>query len=398
MLAIGFPGVPTGTTFSEVAFREEIMKLQAWDPDIRSLVDRINNEDIDLQPDFQRQEVWARGKQRKLVDTILREWSIPPVHLVVTANNTLEVLDGQQRLAAIRDFLNDDIRVDGNVAPKDPSIAALHNKKYSQLPTDIRRRVDQYTLRAFRIFEYLPEEPSELFYRLNQPTGLTAGEKRNSLYGKSRSQLKDLVEHFLSLGNSRETLGFSNSRMSYDDILARLLYFLDQKTIGVKATEAAISDRFRDEEGFSEDVVEKAVAAVSAFSVRREKASAKLNKASLLSWLVFFCRAGAQNTDVNFLREFDETDALIDFERPAVASAAKALFSDRSSLRVTDVSSVVYRDFCLWFAYDALHGAPPETGLGNWLLHIRTTLSKLNKRSLEASLDLHLSTSNWPAL
>nr|WP_295889017.1 DUF262 domain-containing protein [uncultured Devosia sp.] len=374
------------------------MKLQAWDPDIRSLVDRINNEDIDLQPDFQRQEVWARGKQRKLVDTILREWSIPPVHLVVTANNTLEVLDGQQRLAAIRDFLNDEIRVDGGVAPRDPVIAALHNKKYSQLPVDVRRRVDQYTLRAFRIFEYSPEEPSELFYRLNQPTGLTAGEKRNSLYGRSRTQLKDLVELFLSLGNNRETLGFSNARMSYDDILARLLYFLDRKTIGVKATEAAISDRFRDEQGFSDDVVERARDAVSAFSVRREDASAKLNKASLLSWLIFFCRPGAKSTHVSFLRDFDQTDALVDFDRPALASVAKALFSDRSSLRVTDVSSVVYRDFCLWLAYDALYGLPHETGLNNWLLVIKGSLSKLNRRSLEVSLDAHLPSSNWPEL
>jgi hypothetical protein len=32
-------------------------------------------------------------------------------------------------------------------------------------------------------------------------------------------------------------------------------------------------------------------------------------------------------------------------------SDALAVFQDRASLRVTDVSSVVYRDFALWYAY-----------------------------------------------
>ena len=71
------------------------MKLSSWDPDIRSIVTRINGKDVDLQLDFQRQEVWPLAKKKRLIDAILREWSIPPVHFVVTPDNRLEVLDGQ---------------------------------------------------------------------------------------------------------------------------------------------------------------------------------------------------------------------------------------------------------------------------------------------------------------
>ncbi|MDV6329185.1 hypothetical protein Q5L94_14145, partial [Idiomarina sp. Sol25] len=35
-----------------------------------------------------------------------------------------------------------------------------------------------------------------------------------------------------------------------------------------------------------------------------------------------------------------------------------ALFENRSSLRVADVASVVYRDFCLWYAYTLVVRAP----------------------------------------
>jgi Protein of unknown function DUF262 len=80
------------------------MKMTPWEPDLRTVVDRINNKDIDLQPEFQRQEIWSPSKKKKLIDTILRGWSIPPVFLVVTSDGRMDVLDGQQRLAAIRDF------------------------------------------------------------------------------------------------------------------------------------------------------------------------------------------------------------------------------------------------------------------------------------------------------
>lgn len=93
------------------------MKLAAWDPDLKTVVDRIKDGDIDLQPDFQRQEIWPIKKKKRLIDTVLRQWSIPPVFLVVTEDECLKVLDGQQRLAAIRDFVENKISIDGNITP-----------------------------------------------------------------------------------------------------------------------------------------------------------------------------------------------------------------------------------------------------------------------------------------
>jgi uncharacterized protein with ParB-like and HNH nuclease domain len=93
------------------------MKLTPSEPDLQSIVSRIDNNDIDLQPDFQRQEVWSTKKKRHFIDTILRGWSIPPIHLVETDHYRLEVLDGQQRLSAIRDFLHDEFSIDGNITP-----------------------------------------------------------------------------------------------------------------------------------------------------------------------------------------------------------------------------------------------------------------------------------------
>lgn len=326
------------------------MKLTPWEPDLRSLVDRIDSGSIDLQPEFQRQEVWSPTKKKRLIDTVLRGWSIPPVHFVVTSEKRLEVLDGQQRLASIRDFFNNRFSIDGQITPIDSHIQSLNKKTYAKLESPVRLEIDQYPLRCFRISDYSPDEPSELFYRLNQPTMLTAGEQRNALYGPARFQLKDAVSHFIELGNDSSSLGFSNTRLAYDDIIARLLYFLEAGTFGQKGTEARISERFRSRHAFPDDVFNRATRAISHFSVAIKSAPHyRLNKASLLSWLLFFSRFDDKPSNPHAIDAFLEARNARSTTRKLISAAIA--FEDRASLRVTDVSSVVIRDVALWYIY-----------------------------------------------
>lgn len=152
------------------------MKCQTTDLEIETLVNRIRNKDIDLQPDFQRGEIWTVQKKKKLIDSILRGWKIPPIHVVPNEYSIDEVLDGQQRLAAIRDFCDNIICIDGNIEPIDPTITQLNGKFYRDLPIEWQRKVRQYSILIVRLTEFNPQEPAELFYRLNQPSALTSAE------------------------------------------------------------------------------------------------------------------------------------------------------------------------------------------------------------------------------
>ena len=74
-------------------------------------------------------------KKRRLIDSILRDWHVPPIHVVeVRKTAQQEVLDGQQRLVAIRDFVRGNIRVDGNTQPEDEEIKQLDGLSYEELP------------------------------------------------------------------------------------------------------------------------------------------------------------------------------------------------------------------------------------------------------------------------
>src|SRR5690606_1739421 len=102
------------------------MHLTPSDPDIATLYRKISQNRLDLQPNFQRGEVWGKGKKQRLIDSILRGWHIPPIHVIqVPGSDKQEVLDGQQRLAAIRDFIRGDFSIKGDHDPIDTEISRL---------------------------------------------------------------------------------------------------------------------------------------------------------------------------------------------------------------------------------------------------------------------------------
>jgi hypothetical protein len=334
------------------------MKLDPWEPDIRTLISRLKEGEIDLQPDFQRGIAWNEQKQAKLIDTILRGWSVPPMHFLVYPDQTMAVLDGQQRLSSISRFVSGDIRI-GRFHPDDPQLEVMQGKKYHQLDLETQRRINNFTIRSFRLYDYLPDEPHELFFRLNQPTGLTQAEKRNALIGNSRSQVKSLVKYAdTAWGWSRELIGFENSRLAYDDILARACVYLEEGTLRISTNAARLEQQFRSADGFSPDVMEwmhKSIAQLS-YSMRELEGSVRLNKATLLSWLLFFARSlriGLEESSSEILStvEFGRVEVKKGYassSRSKLMNSYISLYDDRASLRVADILSVVARDACLW--------------------------------------------------
>jgi len=342
------------------------MRLIPSDPDIETIIGRVKNGDIDLQPDFQRGEVWSVPKQKKLIDSILRDWHVPPIHLVQQPDSKqLDVLDGQQRLVAIRDFSDGLYTIDGHTEPLEDEISALDGLCYEDLPPNWRRQFDQFTIRLFRVVDFHPDESAELFFRLNQSVTLTSAEQRNAFFGPVREQVKDLVSVFHEI-----PVGFSNSRMALDDVVARLCLSVERQTIQNRITSSQLADRYRSKEPFPQQTIERSRAGIDLFARSADQwdGRVKLNKATLFSW--FWLAVNAANESEDFLKslvvavpyveslrrvKFEEipnritlyTGKHMPLERyfPLVQ-----MFYDRSSSRVSDVASVIARDFFLWLS------------------------------------------------
>jgi len=365
------------------------MRLLPSDPDVETIVGRIEDKSIDLQPNFQRGEVWPIAKKQRLIDSILRDWHVPPIHVVVAPSNKQLVLDGQQRLVAIRDFAANKFPVDGTVPPISDELLSLNGLYFSELSPKWKRQFNQFTLRLFRITDYKPSEPGELFFRLNQPSALTAAEQRNAFFGDTREQIKTLVSLMEKGGLDDSFWGFSNARMSYDDVIARTCLVLERKSLKQKVTAVALADRYRSGKGFSAEVGDQIADAIDLLTKSKPllNASPRFNKATAQTWLVFSACCLSSTTPrigpkwfALFFNRFNEQrmhwpldaeqqNPFLELDDAFGNNAGEALrhvYEDRSTSRVADISSVVLRDFVVWAHYWAfcvsLAKQRPDTG------------------------------------
>ena len=89
------------------------MKMRSDKRELDKLYKRRDRYEI---PDWQRDEVWDLPRRQKLIDSILRGWRLPKFYFFATGSQTYEVVDGQQRLATIFEFLSGELALSEETA------------------------------------------------------------------------------------------------------------------------------------------------------------------------------------------------------------------------------------------------------------------------------------------
>ncbi|MFT3712309.1 MAG: DUF262 domain-containing protein [Archangium sp.] len=135
--------------------------------DISLLHDLYKAGKLNLAPEFQRNAVWPSDAKAYLIDTILNDRPIPLIffHRTSSARDgkpAYQVIDGQQRLRAIFDFLDDRYALTRS-APK-----ALKNKHFSDLSQDNRDRILNYDLTIEELSGYRDADMRDIFERMNK--------------------------------------------------------------------------------------------------------------------------------------------------------------------------------------------------------------------------------------
>lgn len=280
------------------------------DQDISNIINRIENNMYDLKPDFQRDIVWNKEKQQKLIDSIMRGWHIPPIHLVeIKGKNYYEVLDGKQRLFSILNFYNDEFPFKGNFLPDIGDLKDLDRKKYSQFSEDSKRKFLFTKIRILEVSDVKLNEATELFLRLNLGVAVTASEKRNCIYGPIKNLLHDTIQEYPELF-CEETLGFSNLRMAYQDVLDKIYFLEKNKSLDNKPDSRAL------EKMYFEDKVDEYLKAELYSNLELlqnvlKSSDFKLTKSTILSyyWFVRSKRIENEANELNlrlFLSTFEK--------------------------------------------------------------------------------------------
>nr|WP_186019452.1 DUF262 domain-containing protein [Burkholderia gladioli] len=330
----------------------------------------------DIQGEFQRREVWTIPKKQRLIDTILRGWQMPSIHLLRSREyGPMTVLDGQQRLVAIRDFMGGAFRVNGEISPVNAVTSSLDGLAYSQFPGSAKRAFSDYIIPVVFVDDYSPEEVAELFYRLNQGTRLTAAEHRNAFHGPVGKQIKDIAQEFVKLSGDDSYPGFSNLRMAYDDVLAHLANTLIEGTLWSRVNSSSVTEMYKSDHPLPRRIVRALTGAIHTFApvLRDKHRDIKFGKASIYSWLLFSVRANSSglippDSIPSFVDDFESArqGAMSGFSnrqfyeitsKPQYQKLLE-IFNKRCSSRITETSSVVLRDLAIWIFFAVMTGHP----------------------------------------
>jgi hypothetical protein len=193
----------------------------------------LEDEVIDLNPNFQRNFVWTSKQKSQLIESVLLRIPLPLFYFAEDKEGRMTVVDGLQRLTTIRDFITNKFNLRGLEYLKDSCEGRYYSEKNESKPTKKKFLEPKY-LRWFDYTQFTvnvidPDSPSnvkfDIFRRIN--TGgkpLNNQEIRNCLASKElRGALKEMSElpEFLTATNK----SIKSVRMEDQEVALRFMYF-----------------------------------------------------------------------------------------------------------------------------------------------------------------------------
>ncbi len=198
---------------------------------LSSLVDRLKHNEIDLNPEFQRNSyLWDKTKMSRLVESILLKLPLPIFYFDVSNPDKWIVVDGLQRLSTIEKFIVDKKLVLHNLEFLDE----LNGKSYDDLDRSFKRVIDETQINTYQIEAQTPKKVRySIFHRIN--TGglsLNAQEIRQALNqeGKGVAFLKEIVEDEIY----KRVVGLKSNRMLDRELVLRFIAFKLPTYLGFK--------------------------------------------------------------------------------------------------------------------------------------------------------------------
>ncbi len=190
----------TGVEVEETQLEDatDTKEQSPWNPDdirihtktfsLRQVLDMIDEEDIDLAPDYQRAYVWKRRQKSSLIESILLGIPMPSFYFNEASDGRMQVVDGVQRLSTIHGFARKNQFTLTNLEYLDED---LGGKGFDQLEAAMKRRFNNTQIFAHVIDPQTPTAVKfDVFKRIN--TGgepLKAQEIRHCMSGPRAREL-----------------------------------------------------------------------------------------------------------------------------------------------------------------------------------------------------------------
>ncbi|MFJ6156616.1 DUF262 domain-containing protein [Pseudarthrobacter sp. NPDC092184] len=156
---------------------------------------------LELSPKFQRRPVWKAASKSYFIDSLLRGFPVPPIHIRLGMRNKgayREIIDGQQRLRAVFDFVRGKYRLSRTLE------APWAGMAFKDLDVEQAERLMMYKFHAFEYDNVADATILEIFARINTySVALSRQELRNGKYfGVFKTAMYEIAREHLEFWRS----------------------------------------------------------------------------------------------------------------------------------------------------------------------------------------------------
>ncbi|MGJ8739038.1 DUF262 domain-containing protein [Zobellia laminariae] len=191
------------------------LNTETYDFTVSTIVEYISDKHIEI-PMFQRGYVWNRAQASRLIESLIIQCPIPVVYLSQNSDETLSVIDGNQRLTSISLYLNDGFPLTGLA-----TYPELDSFKFSELDPRFQRHIRNRTIRCIVILKDThPQIKFDVFERLN--TGsvkLNPQELRHGIYNGPLIRAIEKLSNISSFKKATSTT--KDKRMKGEEMILR---------------------------------------------------------------------------------------------------------------------------------------------------------------------------------
>lgn len=209
---------------------------------VRDFEEWQDRNELVLAPKFQRREVWSAKARSYLIDTIIRGKPIPKLYMrqnvnPATRRTTREIVDGQQRLRTVLNFIKDGFKIS----------RAHHEdyggKSFSQLDSGTQKEILKYEFVVDLLQDMPDNEVYDVFARINTyAEKLKPQELRNAQwFGDFKSSVYLLAKEFVGFLESKEMFSPKKIlRMAEAEFISELLLAMHE---GICEGKKAVIDK-----------------------------------------------------------------------------------------------------------------------------------------------------------
>jgi len=177
----------------EIKLEQRQIFADTSEPTIDGLHKRYQKGKLILSPEFQRFHVWDKTTSSRLIESVLIDVPIPVVYLAEEDDGKCSVIDGQQRLRAFFDYLENRFKLQNMLVLKE-----LNNKLYKDLVEPQQDKIEETKIYTVKIRKESDKNIRfEIFERLNRGSvKLNDQELRNCIYrGEYNNTINDLAQN-----------------------------------------------------------------------------------------------------------------------------------------------------------------------------------------------------------